>query len=78
MFRDYISCALKAGEYMYEYEERRRFTVHDILELAESILESETKRHIVGGALLSVSFLFGGLAITAMTVKKGDNNELEP
>ena len=32
-------------------------------------LDSKRKRHIVGGILLSVSMLFGGLALTAMTLK---------
>jgi hypothetical protein len=33
------------------------------------------KRHITGGILLSVSMLFGGLAITVMTInKEGDEN----
>lgn len=31
-------------------------------------LNSKRKRHIVGGILLSVSMLFGGLALTAMTL----------
>jgi hypothetical protein len=36
----------------------------------------------MGGALISVSLLFGGLALTVMTLKTdikedGDNNELE-
>lgn len=52
---------------------QRKLSLNDILEMVDTILESETKRHIVGGALLSVSFLFGGLAITAMTTKKGDS-----
>lgn len=37
-----------------------------ILDLA---LDTPRKRHLVGGILLSVSFLFGGLAITTFTVK---------
>lgn len=32
-------------------------------------LDSKRKRHIVGGILLSVSLLFGGLALTAMTLQ---------
>lgn len=32
-------------------------------------LDTRKKRHIVGGVLLSVSLLFGGLAITVMTIK---------
>ena len=41
------------------------------------ILNSEKKKHIVGGILLSVSFLFGGLALTAMTlnIERGNDDE---
>ena len=52
-----------------------------MIENLEAILEaigystnSPRKRHLVGGILLSMSFLFGGLAITIMTMK-GDKND---
>lgn len=32
-------------------------------------LNSNKKRHIAGGVLLSISLLFGGLALTIMTLK---------
>lgn len=32
-------------------------------------LNTRAKRHIAGGILLSVSLLFGGLAITVLTLK---------
>lgn len=35
-------------------------------------LNTKRKRHIVGGILLSVSLLFGGLAITTLTIRKED------
>lgn len=45
----------------------------DILEglvyAIDSLLDTRRKRHIVGGVLLSAAFLFGGLAVTAMTLK---------
>lgn len=37
-------------------------------------LETKRKRHLMGGILLSVSLLFGGLAVTVMTIKMEDNN----
>lgn len=40
-----------------------------IVEVLECTLDSKRKRHIVGGILLSVSLLFGGLALTTMTLK---------
>ena len=40
------------------------------------LLDSRRKRHIVGGILLSISFLFGGLALTTMTLRpEEDKNE---
>lgn len=40
-------------------------------------LNTQRKRHIVGGILLSISLLFGGLAFTTMTIKKEDNEDEE-
>ena len=37
------------------------------------ILNTKRKRHITGGILLSISALFGGLAVTIITADKGDN-----
>lgn len=36
----------------------------------DGMLDTKRKRHILGGILLSVSTLFGGLAITCMTIKE--------
>lgn len=33
------------------------------------VLDTKCKRHIMGGILLSASMLFGGLALTVMTIK---------
>ena len=40
-----------------------------ILMLIDSALDTKKKRHIAGGILMSVSLLFGGLAITVVTLK---------
>lgn len=40
-------------------------------------LNTNKKRHIAGGILLSISLLFGGLAITIITVKEEKENETE-
>jgi len=37
--------------------------------MLEKTLGTRTKRHILGGALISVSLLFSGLALTVMTLK---------
>lgn len=39
-------------------------------------LNTNKKRHLAGGVLLSISLLFGGLALTIMTLKTEDK-ELE-
>lgn len=39
------------------------------------LTDTQRKRHIVGGLLMSVSLFFGGRAFTMMTVKEGDSNE---
>ena len=43
--------------------------LENIISVRDYILDTKRKRHIMGGILLSVSFLFGGLAITAMTIR---------
>lgn len=48
-----------------------------ITAMLEQILGTKAKRHIMGGALISVSLLFGGLALTVMTLKTEDNEENE-
>jgi hypothetical protein len=40
-----------------------------IVAMLEKTLGTRPKRHILGGALISVSLLFGGLALTVMTLK---------
>ena len=37
------------------------------------ILDTTRKRHIIGGILISASLLFGGLAVTVMTIKTEEN-----
>lgn len=41
-----------------------------IIATIDDVLDSKRKRHITGGILLSVSMLFGGLALTVMTIKE--------
>ena len=41
--------------------------------LMRIIRDEEKKRHIAGGILMSVSLLFGGLAITVVTLKTEEN-----
>ena len=48
-----------------------------IVMMLEKTLGTRSKRHIMGGALVSVSLLFGGLALTVMTLKTDNTNEGE-
>ena len=50
-----------------------------IVAMLEKTLGTRAKRHILGGALVSVSLLFGGLALTVMTLKTEvkDEDELQ-
>lgn len=48
-----------------------------LVEMLDLTLDSKRKKHIVGGILLSISFLFGGLAITTMTISE-DVKDPEP
>lgn len=40
-----------------------------ILSMLDYLLETKRKRHIAGGILMSISLLFGGLALTVLTLK---------
>jgi hypothetical protein len=47
--------------------------IEEILSVLSYTLDTRAKRHIVGGVLVSVSLLFGGLAVTIITLKTEDN-----
>jgi hypothetical protein len=49
--------------------------IDNIVAMIDYMLNTQRKRHIVGGILISMSALFGGLAITAMTIKQEDEEE---
>lgn len=44
-----------------------------IISLIDHSLNTKRKRHIAGGILMSASLLFGGLAVTIMTLKTEEN-----
>ena len=49
-----------------------------MLNVIDYTLDTDRKRHIAGGILLSMSVLFGGLALTVMTIKMvEEENEQE-
>lgn len=43
-----------------------------ILSMIDHSLNTRKKRHIAGGILMSISLLFGGLAITVISLKQED------
>lgn len=48
--------------------------LNDIIYMFDEVLNTNRKRHITGGILLSISMLFGGLAVTVMTIKNEDKD----
>lgn len=49
--------------------------LENIIASLDYILNNNKKRHITGGILLSVSLLFGGLALTVMTLKTEEGTD---
>ena len=49
--------------------------VDSIITMLDFVMDTKRKRHITGGILLSMSLLFGGLAITVITIKKENADE---
>lgn len=49
-------------------------TLRRFMATVEHILDTEKKRHVAGGILLSASIFFGGLALTVMTTKIEEND----
>lgn len=49
------------------------FELDEVISILDISLNTQRKKHIVGGILLSISLLFGGLAFTTMTIKKEEH-----
>ena len=49
--------------------------LENLISLVDNTLNTKRKRHIVGGILMSAAMLFGGLALTIMTLKTEDVHE---
>ena len=45
----------------------------DFISTVDTMLDSRRKRHITGGILLSAALLFGGLAVTVVTIKNEED-----
>lgn len=49
--------------------------IEDFLSISDYTLNTKKKKHIVGGILMSVSLLFGGLAVTVISLKMEDEDD---
>lgn len=49
--------------------------LENVISTLDYLLNTKRKRHITGGLLISVSMLFGGLALTVMTIKKEESDD---
>jgi hypothetical protein len=49
--------------------------LENVISVLDYVLDTKRKRHIKGGILLSVSFLFSGLAITVMTIRNEEEED---
>lgn len=51
--------------------------IERVLTMLERTLNTKRKRHLAGGVLLSISLLFGGLAVTVITLKTEEIKDAE-
>lgn len=49
--------------------------VNNTIDAIDMMLDTSKKRHIVGGVLISLAFMLGGLAITALTIKEEQDED---
>jgi len=49
----------------------------NLISMMDYVLDTKRKRHITGGLLLSAALLFGGLAITVISIKDDQIVEVE-
>lgn len=45
------------------------YRLEELVNMMDHALDTKRKRHIAGGVLMSISLLFGGLAVTILTIK---------
>ena len=61
--------------YLVERSANNMDGLDNFISTMDYVLNSKRKRHIMGGILLSASLLFGGLALTVMTINEEDDDE---
>lgn len=62
------ACSLRAA--LQCLAEETMDMISNFIEHIDYLLDTKRKRHIMGGLLLSMSLLFGGAAVTVMTIKE--------
>lgn len=75
-----ISWSMFRKWYCYSIKLKERIILDRLegfLSTLDHSLNTRKKRHIAGGILMSVSLLFGGLAITVMTLRYEENHSDE-
>lgn len=53
------------------------YRLEEIVSMLDHALNTKAKRHIAGGVLMSISLLFGGLAVTIITLRMEDKEGVE-
>lgn len=53
------------------------YRLEEIVSMLDHALNTKAKRHIAGGVLMSVSLLFGGLAVTIITLRTEEKESVE-
>lgn len=51
--------------------------IANFISMLDYVLDTKRKRHITGGLLLSDALLFGGLAMTVMSIRDDEEDEDE-
>lgn len=51
--------------------------IANFISMLDYVLDTKRKRHITGGLLLSGALLFGGLAMTVMSIRDDEEDEDE-
>ncbi|MDO5540808.1 MAG: histidine kinase [Eubacteriales bacterium] len=49
--------------------------IGNFISMLDYVLDTKRKRHITGGILLSASLLFGGLALTVITINDEEEED---
>jgi len=53
------------------------YYLETFLSMVESLIDTSRKRHITGGVLISLSALFAGLAVTTLTSKNEEKENVD-